>query len=93
MFNVRHECSLACTQCDKTVKSRRKLMKHYYRAHNTLYCVLCQKTFSSLSQYREHVKQETSLLQSVCILCRSHSYKKENISKKMKIFLKKLKYF
>ena len=68
---VRHECSLQCGLCEKTVKSRRRLMKHYYRAHQTLYCGLCQYTTSSLQDFRDHVHQENTLLETICILCRS----------------------
>ena len=68
---VRHECELQCRLCEKTVRSRRRLTRHYYRAHSTLYCGLCQFMTSSLQDWRDHVKQENKLLESVCILCRS----------------------
>ena len=46
-------------------------MRHYYRAHHSLYCGLCQLTTSSLQDWRDHVRQENKLLETVCILCRS----------------------
>ena len=46
-------------------------MKHYYRHHQTLYCGLCDKTFSTLSEYRDHIRRENRMLSSVCILCRA----------------------
>ena len=68
---ARHECRHQCGLCHKTVKTRRRLARHYYRAHHTLYCGLCQFTTSSLEEFRDHVSRENKLLESVCILCRS----------------------
>ena len=69
-LRYRHECELECRLCEKTLRSRRRLAKHYYRAHQALYCGLCEDVFNSLQEYRDHVRRENRMLESFCILCK-----------------------
>ena len=79
----RHECeaSYPCHICHNLFSSKLKLMRHYFNNHSTFYCLLSEKVFTKLQDFRKHIEAQNEDLDRSCILCKA-TLKPNNLSLK-----------
>lgn len=69
---MRHEKGFKCEKCGKEYTGSRELMSHKRFKHgrtNISTCILCQKTFRSVSNYYQHVLTHAGIRPYKCDIC------------------------